>query len=78
MPVCSAAGEKYSKVADNFFHYCHQKLPESGKQQLLSLMFEKLSATFRQFLLTVMKKFSVTFGHFSLVALHTGMKVFRL
>ena len=42
-----------------------------------SLMFEKLSATFRQFLLTVMKKISATFGHFSPAALHAGMNAFH-
>ena len=43
-----------------------------------SFCFEKFSATFGQFLLTVMKKLSATFGHFSPAALHAGMKVFCL
>ena len=43
-----------------------------------ALMFDKLSATFGQFLLTVNKKLLATFEHFFSAALHTGMKVFHL
>ena len=50
----------------------------SCRQFLFTLMFEKLSATFKQFLLTVVKKFSAIFGHLSSAALYTGMKVFWL
>ena len=49
---------------------------ENGLQTVFC--FEKLSATFGQFLLTVMKKLSATFGHFSPAAWHAGMKVFCL
>ena len=41
-------------------------------------MYEKLPATFGQFLLTIMKKLSAIFGHFSPATLHTDMKVFSL
>ena len=77
---------KTSKVADNFFITVNKNCPKVAHNFLkinensccFALIFDKLSATFGQFLLTVMKKLSAAFGHFFPAALHTWMKFFQL